>query len=173
MNYEFNKEDLKAWLEAIKDLDRLFNKASLPIPNLPKLQPNEIILPSKKKHATSSYQKKKLILNDKSDIDANTVREIDKGRYPIDNILDLHGIDRYTAFDKLKHFVACAHQNKQRLLLIITGKGGANKHGVLREKMEGWVNSPEIRPHIVRISQAAKNHGGDGAFYLLIKRKRG
>jgi DNA-nicking Smr family endonuclease len=173
MSYELNDEDLEIWLEEIKSLDKLFKKLLLPPPS-PKSQtiPNEITPPQKKKHKTSSNKRKKLALNDKSDVDTNTIREIDKGKYRIDASLDLHGLDRYAAFDKLKHLVTHAYQNRQRLLLIITGKGGASKQGILREKIESWVNSPEIRPYIVRISQAAKHHGGDGAFYLLIKRKR-
>ena len=69
-------------------------------------------------------------------------------------------------------------------MLVITGKGsrsrgagaplsfGEGAMGVLREALPGWINRPALRPLVLAFCAARPKHGGDGAFYVLLKRRR-
>jgi len=35
-----------------------------------------------------------------------------------------------------------------------------------------WLNEAGLRPYLLAIHRARPNHGGDGALYVLLKRKR-
>lgn len=108
-----------------------------------------------------------LYLGDKVNIDRNTVKTIDQGKYNIDAVLDLHGYVADKAYLQLERFIKDAVNNNCRLLLIITGKGE-----VLRSMIMTWLNSVSIRAFILRVSQASNKHGGKGAFYILLKRAK-
>ena len=66
-------------------------------------------------------------------------------------------------------FVHAERMSGSRCVLVITGKGKAGT-GVLRQRFLDWINHAEIRPHVSGYSVANVRHGGDGAFYLLLKR---
>ncbi len=61
-------------------------------------------------------------------------------------------------------------------MLVITGKGtiapqGAER-GVLKREVPLWLGSPEFRPLVIGFEQAAGAHGGAGALYVRVRRKR-
>ncbi len=96
-------------------------------------------------------------------------RRVRRGQVDIDATLDLHGHTQDTAMTALADFVQAERMNGARCLLVITGKGRAGT-GVLRGRFLDWINRSEIRPHVSGYSAANARHGGDGAFYLLLKR---
>ena len=60
-----------------------------------------------------------------------------------------------------------------RLVLVITGKGlTRNSTGVLRKRLPEWLNKPKCREVTLSFCAARPEHGGEGAFYILLKRKR-
>ncbi len=61
------------------------------------------------------------------------------------------------------------HAAGDRCLLIITGKGRTGA-SVLRQRFLDWINDPEIRFAVAGYAPANARHGGDGAYYLLLKR---
>jgi DNA-nicking Smr family endonuclease len=104
-------------------------------------------------------------------IDRNTRKRMDAGKMNLDGILDLHNMDREQAFEALVRFVQQSQATGLRLLLVITGKGkGQEQEGVLKGLFPTWLETPHLKPFIVRASQAAKHHGGSGAWYLYLKR---
>jgi DNA-nicking Smr family endonuclease len=44
---------------------------------------------------------------------------------------------------------------------------------VLRRQVPHWLNMQPLRGRIVAIAEAQQRHGGAGALYVLLKRKRG
>jgi DNA-nicking Smr family endonuclease len=58
------------------------------------------------------------------------------------------------------------------LVLIITGKGSMGT-GVLKRSLRPWLEAapPALRGRIHAIRPAEPRHGGNGAFYILLKRK--
>jgi DNA-nicking Smr family endonuclease len=104
-------------------------------------------------------------------VDRANAERLHRGQYPIDRRLDLHGMDRDAAFAALAQAIPDAAMQGKRCLLIITGKGHAGG-GVLRQSLPAWLNAPGLREHVLAFDAAQPRHGGSGAFYLLLKRKR-
>lgn len=106
-----------------------------------------------------------------SDIDRSTARKFTTGRLPIEDRLDLHGLNQEQAHTRLNRFIEQAHGRAVRCVLVITGKG--HGVGVLKRQVPVWLNMPRLRPHILAFSPARRHDGGEGALYVLIRRKRG
>ncbi len=108
-------------------------------------------------------------------VDKRTAARLRKGRLAIEGRLDLHGMTQAEAHRELDHFLASAYDQGRRCVLVITGKGlrADGTVGVLRSAVPGWLNQPPNRARVVAFCSAVPRDGGDGALYVLIKRKRG
>lgn len=104
-------------------------------------------------------------------LDRRSADRMKKGEMVIDAALDLHGMTQDAAHGALLSFVARAYETGRRCLLVITGKGKQGP-GVLRAQVPRWLNQSPLRERILGFSQARPQHGGDGAFYVLVKRQR-
>ena len=89
----------------------------------------------------------------------------------IDQRLDLHGMTQDSAHAALSTTIGRAFDTGRRCLLVITGKGHGGE-GVLRRQVPRWLNQPPLRERILSFAAARPQHGGDGALYILIKRRR-
>lgn len=119
-------------------------------------------------------------------LDRRTAERLRRGQLPIDARLDLHGWTQSEAHHALAGFIEGAHAAGQRCLLVITGKGGRARTdhpadpyrrgdavpGVLRTAVPNWLNQPSLRPLILGFAAAQPKHGGSGALYVLLKRRR-
>ena len=98
------------------------------------------------------------------------------GGIAIDARLDLHGLTRREAAGKVAAFLARSVQHGHRCVLVITGQGRrdplAEARGVLRGGLAGWLNKPATRPLVLACVHAQPRHGGQGAFYVLLRRSR-
>jgi DNA-nicking Smr family endonuclease len=106
-------------------------------------------------------------------IDKRQAERFRRGKTPIEGKIDLHGRTQAQAHDDLHDFVARAHAAGKRMVLVITGKGiTASKSGVLKENVPRWLNEPSLRRHVLAFDYAEPQHGGEGALYVLLKRKK-
>jgi DNA-nicking Smr family endonuclease len=106
-------------------------------------------------------------------IDKRQAERFRGGRLPIEGRIDLHGRTQQQAHDDLRAFLISAHAAGKRCVLVITGKGmTAAKIGVLRENVPRWLNEPGLRRHVLAFDYAERQHGGEGALYVLLKRER-
>ena len=94
-----------------------------------------------------------------------------KGQLPIEGRLDLHGLHLGPAQRAVDRFLLAAQGQGKRCVLVITGKGRDDK-GALRREVPLWLNRPEIRPVVVSFTHAQPKDGGQGALYILLKRRR-
>ena len=113
-----------------------------------------------------------LIEGDFHAMDRKTGERFKAGAMAIDARLDLHGYTLDKAFEVLKNFIHGQSRRNARCLLVITGKGGLLGRGVLKAEMPAWMNSGEIRSLVLSYTTAQPKDGGDGAFYILLKRNR-
>lgn len=119
-----------------------------------------------------------LQLGDNSNIDGATIKIISRGNYPIDCTLNLHGYTVEKAYKALQSLIITSIQNQYRMLLIITGKGKADKQAnlpsqaILKGMLPMWLNDRITRPFILYFTYAVPKHGGTGAFYILLKKIR-
>lgn len=104
-------------------------------------------------------------------MDRGSAERLRKGSYPIDARLDLHGMSAQRAHAALEAFVSAQFERGSRCLLVITGKG-KESGGVLRRSLAGWLEAPALRPMILSLETAQPKHGGNGASYVLLRRRR-
>lgn len=98
------------------------------------------------------------------------------GKLDVQARLDLHGYQQEAAYRTLVSFVQRSAMRGCKNLLVITGKGrvGATpeetRPSVLRQMLPRWLEETELRPYIHFYTQAHDEHGGTGAFYVVLRR---
>lgn len=106
-------------------------------------------------------------------LDKPIYRKIAKGRVAIDGQIDLHDMTQAQALSRLQGFLQQAHDLGYRHVLVITGKGGSpTSEGVLRRMLPIWLNTPAFASIVNGYQAASRTHGGDGAFYVRLRRMR-
>lgn len=118
----------------------------------------------------------------KDGIDRRTLQRLERGQMEIEAYLDLHGLNQAQARESLLSFITENYNVGKRCILVITGKGRARGQedewwsptpGVLRRKAPEWIEEdPFVSKMVVRVAPARPQHGGGGAFYILLRRKR-
>ncbi len=104
-------------------------------------------------------------------VDRATLKKVKRGNVPVEGKLDLHGMTQTDARGALERFLAFSQEKGRRLVLVVTGRGFRGE-GVLRQAVPEWLNAPPNRSRILSFSYASPTDGGDGALYVLLKRKR-
>jgi DNA-nicking Smr family endonuclease len=105
-------------------------------------------------------------------LDHRVEKNIRQGEITLDARIDLHGMTQQKAFEALARFMAANTKAGRCNLLVITGKG-KNKEGIIRTSLPGWLQALPEAKRILALRPAAPKHGGDGAFYVLLKKKKG
>lgn len=107
-------------------------------------------------------------------LDSSTHDKLKRGQLPIQGKLDLHGMDRVKAHRALGRYLENAAAQGKRLVLVVTGKGGTKpgEPGVLKSEVPRWLNEAALRPMILAFTPAQARHGGAGALYVYLKRRR-
>jgi DNA-nicking Smr family endonuclease len=116
-------------------------------------------------------------------LDKRNAERLRRGQMTIEGRLDLHGHTQADAHRAAHAFVAASQRAGRRCVLIITGKGGARDKvdagfmpdrdsGVLRRNLPRWLDETPVRHMVLRLQTARPQHGGEGAYYVLLRRKR-
>lgn len=107
-------------------------------------------------------------------LDRTSQKKMRRGKIEIEARLDLHGMVQVEAHAALLGFLERAYQSGKRSVLVITGKG-LTRHGdigVLRKAVPKWLNEAPVKNWIRGFDYAAPADGGEGALYILLRRKR-
>ncbi len=119
-----------------------------------------------------------------SGLDGQRARRLTRGQLAVEGRLDLHGMTQDKAWRALGPFLARAQADGKRVVIVVTGKGGARKEddleppwteprtGVLRELVPQWLAEPENSGRVVAWHPASPRDGGDGALYVVLRRIR-
>jgi len=105
-------------------------------------------------------------------------QRVARGRELLDDRIDLHGLTQSEAHAALLRFLRGAQENGARIVLVVTGKGtgsgreSAAARGVLRRQVPLWLALPDFRPLVVGFEDAHAGHGGEGALYVRLRRRR-
>jgi DNA-nicking Smr family endonuclease len=106
-------------------------------------------------------------------IDRRKAERFSRGKLPIEASLDLHGLRQADAHRRLESFLAEAQAAGQRCVLVVTGKGlHKEEAGVLRTAVPRWLNEAQNRARVLSFDYAQQKHGGTGALYVLLRRRR-
>jgi DNA-nicking Smr family endonuclease len=113
-------------------------------------------------------------------MDAKAFGKLTRGKTRPEAVLDLHGMTLVEAQPALHNFILGSVQLDRRLVLVITGKGRPKvdygpipvRHGVLRENVPIWLRQLPLSSVILDVTTAHQRHGGGGAIYVYLKKKR-
>ncbi len=180
-----SKEDLRIWRAVAESV------APMPGKYLPPPVPVETVAapvegkapprPRAKPSVPSPARPRSTALHE---LDAATAHGIDhrmaqrfrRGQLPIDGTIDLHGMTRERAHDALNRYLAQAQGRGDRCVIVVTGKGQKGPlephTGVLKATLPRWLNDAPNRARVLAFAPARPQHGGAGAFYVLLKRTR-
>jgi DNA-nicking Smr family endonuclease len=111
-------------------------------------------------------------------IERRLKRDLSRGRAAIDGALDLHGLTQAEAHQALRGFLRHSQARGARLVIVVTGKGGAtdefsgwpNERGVLKRITPQWLREPDMRSVVLGFEEAGRAHGGAGALYVRLRR---
>jgi DNA-nicking Smr family endonuclease len=109
-------------------------------------------------------------------LDGGWDRRIRRGIVQPDRTIDLHGHTLATAHGALEHALARAVAEDVRVLLVVTGKPpkpDSRGRGLIRASIGDWLGTSAYRDRIAAVRNAHPRHGGAGALYVILRRKRG
>lgn len=104
------------------------------------------------------------------DLEPRRKQRLSRERDPIEARIDLHGFGRFEAEDQLRGFLTSCQARGMRAVLVITGQGRLGG-GVIRAAFGEWMQSPALRGVVSGFTVAHQRHGGNGAFYVTLKRR--
>ena len=104
-------------------------------------------------------------------MDGKRAKNFLKGALAIEGRIDLHGLTLDLAHKALAGFLMQARGRGHRMVLVITGKG-SGKGGALKRLVPMWLSAPPFDAMIAGLAAAQPQHGGEGALYLYLRRKR-
>ena len=103
-----------------------------------------------------------------------------RGKLKPEAKIDLHGMTLAQAHPALIRFILDAQSRDRRLVLVITGKGrgGENdpplptRKGIIKQQVPHWLQAPPLSSAVLQVSEAHLKHGGEGAYYVYLRRRR-
>lgn len=114
-------------------------------------------------------------------LDGRTTTRLKRGLLEPDARLDLHGLTEAVAHQALLAFLRNAQNRGARLTLVVTGKGRASAshgpvfgegRGILNAIVPRWLKEPGFAPMIAATMRAHIRHGGEGALYVYLRKRR-
>ncbi len=111
-------------------------------------------------------------------IDRRLKQKLSRGSAAFDAKLDLHGHTQAEAKSRLLRFLETAQAREHSLVLVITGKGRrseddwSNETGILKRQVPLWLALSEFRALVIGFEEAGIRHGGAGALYIRVRRRR-
>jgi DNA-nicking Smr family endonuclease len=105
-------------------------------------------------------------------LDRRILRRLKAGDYPLGDRLDLHGLKRDEAHEKVTRFIERARSQKIRCVLIVHGKGthSIDNIGILKRLVQNWLKQGRISRSVLAFCSAQPHDGGTGAVYVLLRR---
>ncbi len=100
------------------------------------------------------------------------MKQLRQGRLVPEERLDLHGMSREDAREKVRWFLDNAVYHGKKTVLIITGQGrGSAGEPVLRGDMERYLDR-EAKAWVLEWGRAPKQYGGEGALVAFLKSRK-
>jgi len=165
MKRPLRPDELRVWVEVARTVEPGPGRV---LPDLP-AEPEPPLVAEAPRPVTAVKTLRRSAAAPPQPIEPGRHRRIVRERDDIDARIDLHGLTFERARDRLHDFLQRAHFSGARSVLVITGKGRGGD-GVLRRHAPEWLAEPAVRGIVAGVSPAHRKHGGEGAFYVALKR---
>jgi len=188
---KLSEEDIKYWLALTKTLDskkyshlknqKFCDEKETYFHKKIDIEKNFIFKKEKAVRKTCEKKYFKNIILEDNRIDKKKLSLLKRGKLQPEFILDLHGMNTVTAKKRSIEFIRLNYLNGKRLLLIITGKGKSLKTsffenkteiGIIRKSLKAWLYESDMRTKILGVVSSHIIHGGEGAFYIYLKKNK-
>tara|TARA_R110000737_G_scaffold36970_2_gene56769 strand:- start:8581 stop:9123 length:543 start_codon:yes stop_codon:yes gene_type:complete len=97
-------------------------------------------------------------------VDSFEAKNLRRGYYAPDLILDLHGLDQHQSKREIAALLAACEKEHAQCVCIVHGLGG----GILKNKVPHWLVQ---HPDVMAFHQAPLEWGGNGALLVLVALK--
>jgi len=105
------------------------------------------------------------------DVGRKMLTALRRGEYPVDESIDLHGLDTAAAQRALIRAVEA--DATARCLRVVHGRGLHSEDGpVLKEALPDWLQRPPLAWRVMAFATAPGRRGGPGATLVLLRRAR-
>jgi len=111
-------------------------------------------------------------------LDSRWERLIKRGRLDPDLTFDLHGHTLTTAYERIMAGLDQARMMDARVVLVIAGRervadpaDRSTTRGAIRAQLLDWLAASRHSRAIAAVRRAHPRHGGEGALYLILKRR--
>jgi DNA-nicking Smr family endonuclease len=176
------REEIELWRAVLRDVHPLPGRtrpppAASPAPPEPAPIPEPVAPPPRRRAEPRPVPLPELNSHNAPGLDKRSAERLKRGQLPIEARLDLHGLTQEEAHSALLGFLASSEARGLRCVLVITGKGfrrlgETGGLGVLRSAVPRWLNEAPNRARVLAFSAAQPQHGGGGALYVLLRRRR-
>jgi DNA-nicking Smr family endonuclease len=180
-----------AWAHLASSVKPLPGKKRPEVPALPKAAapvPAKIAVPTKPAkslpkprpplHQPLAAPPARSAGQDPQGLDSHWDRRMKAGRLDPDLTLDLHGHTLDTAYDRIMGGLDQARMMGARVVLVVAGRerpvdpaDRMAKRGAIRAKLLDWLAASRHADTITAVRRAHIRHGGEGALYLILKRR--
>lgn len=112
-------------------------------------------------------------------LDGSWDKRLARGIVTPDISVDLHGHTLQSAYATLDGGLEHAIRSGARVMLLVTGKPprerpeGGPMRGAIRAAVGDWLAASRHADHIAAVRNAHPRHGGAGALYIILRRRRG
>jgi len=180
-----NKKENNIFIQHLKDVKPIKknNKITRPLPKKQETSRIKNKLENTERKKTfdkiqDANVKSKLIV-EKSNIN----KKLKKGKIPINKKIDFHGCSLEEAKKIFLNTIDDCFLKNHRCILFITGKGVLKKnvdgnkenklyYGKIRNNFINWITLPSVQSKILNMQQASFEHGGDGAFFVYLRKNK-
>lgn len=105
-----------------------------------------------------------------SSINTKIILKLKRGKFPIEALLDLHGLSAESAYEAILQFIDRSVKTNKRVALIIHGKRSLKP--TEKPKLKNLTyHLLQNHPNVLAFCSAVPKDGGVGAVYVLLKKE--
>ncbi len=179
MKRKLYKKELDLWKEVTKDDIKINNYISENFTDTQSIltKKNSKSKKSNLEENNKEYNfelEKEKFNNNKLQVNKRMKSKFERGLIRPEAVLDLHGYNRIDGEKTFESFINTCINQQKRCILVITGKRKTTlgSKSILRELVPKWLEDKKYSSLVLAHSFAIKKDGGDGARYVLLRKKR-
>jgi DNA-nicking Smr family endonuclease len=169
-----SKEDRSAFAEATRDVKPLQRDNRVPLrPPRPKpcagfSRAAQSAALEESLNDTAAAHTAEEIAFRRPGVSERNFRDLRRGRFSIEDEIDLHGLTRAEAQSALRVFIVDCARRRLGCVRVIHGKGSRSGPDgpVLKASLQQWLSRWD---EVLAYVSASRRHGGSGAIYVLLR----